>query len=73
MAKKHYDKHDNCPVRIEWRTMKNGISRPGLYCKTHNKWIKWLSEDDAWELIDELAIEYLGPKIKWISAKELGI
>lgn len=58
-------KFDNCQCEIRWEN--SGLRRPALYCTDHNIYIKWLSERDAFFLIDELNLNeapYLSSRLK---------
>jgi hypothetical protein len=60
-------KFDNCQCEIRWEN--SGLRRPALYCSDHNIYIKWLSERDAFFLIDELNLPenpYLASRLKKI-------
>lgn len=42
------ERHLNCPMGIRFKNFKDRVeSVPELYCITHNKHIKWLSQADA--------------------------
>ena len=60
-AKKLMTKHVDCPVVIIRRLHPLQGIIPGLYCATHAKWIKWLTQQHAQELID-MGVEDLGIK-----------
>lgn len=47
-------KFDNCQCEIRWEN--SGLRRPALYCRDHDIYIKWLSERDAFFLIDNLKV-----------------
>jgi hypothetical protein len=58
---------DNCQCEIRWEN--SGLRRPALYCTDHDIYIKWLSERDAFFLIDELNLPenpYLASRLKKI-------
>jgi hypothetical protein len=60
-------KFDNCQCEIRWEN--SGLRRPALYCTDHDIYIKWLSERDAFFLIDELNLPenpYLASRLKKI-------
>lgn len=51
--------HLTCTCEIRWRFSPNLNKHPvpGLYCKEHNKLIKWLSRQDAFYAIKTLNVE----------------
>lgn len=50
-------RHKDCPVEIRYKPF-NGQNKstPGLFCTCHNKWLKWLTTDDANYAIKELSV-----------------
>ena len=49
------NKHENCPIRVVHnytpkKSKTNTANRPALVCACHNKWIKWLSLTEAYEI-----------------------
>jgi hypothetical protein len=57
-----FSKHCNCSIRVERNYMpkkskykmfyEDGMpfGKPALICKSHNKWLKWLSPNEAQEV-----------------------
>jgi len=45
-----HTRHDTCPVWIVYHPEK--IHTASLVCKTHKKWIQWLSRQDMRMLLD---------------------
>ena len=50
--------HNNCPVSIRYWTCKNRYEKPALFCKRHNSFIEWITDETANILIaDGIPVE----------------
>jgi hypothetical protein len=66
MLNKTASTHKDCPVDIRWKKYKNKpLPTPALFCSKHGKFLDWLPEEDAYDLINNHKI----PVTLWESKK----
>jgi hypothetical protein len=63
-----HTRHDTCPVWIVYHPEK--IHTASLVCKTHKKWIQWLSRQDMRMLLDNDLAEIRPRHIKMIKTAD---
>jgi hypothetical protein len=67
MKQEVMEQHLCCQLSVRWKSVKNKTTpRPGLFCKDHNTYLDWLTDQMAYELID---VDHI-PVEPWVDKKK---